>query len=176
MLVPRAMFAWGMDRMGPKWFTDISPRWASPVKLYGLITIIQIVLTAAYVLWLQSHFTGLVAAGLQLVSVFLITGISGLLFAYRKKVKHIWDSSPYKSWTIAGVPIITLASIVYVCYVVALLYFAFLDPKTRDITGTKSIVFVVVWAIGIAWYFFWKRRSAKVGVDVALTYGELPPE
>jgi amino acid transporter len=176
MLVPRAMFAWGMDRMGPKWFTDISPRWASPVKLYGFITIIQIVLTAAYVLWLQSHFTGLVAGGLQLVSVFLITGISGLLFAYRKKVKHIWDSSPYKSWKIAGVPIITLASIVYVCYVVALLYFAFLDPKTRDITGKKSIIFVVVWAIGIAWYYFWKRRSAKVGVDVALTYGELPPE
>ena len=31
---PRILFAWGMDRMGPKWFTDISPRWASPVKNY----------------------------------------------------------------------------------------------------------------------------------------------
>ena len=51
MLVPRAMFAWGMDRMGPKWFTDIHPRWATPIKLYGLITGLQIVLTAVYVLW-----------------------------------------------------------------------------------------------------------------------------
>ena len=31
---PRILFAWGMDRMGPKWFTDINPRWASPVKNY----------------------------------------------------------------------------------------------------------------------------------------------
>jgi APA family basic amino acid/polyamine antiporter len=29
---PRILFAWGMDRMGPKWFTDINPKWASPVK------------------------------------------------------------------------------------------------------------------------------------------------
>ena len=25
---PRILFAWGMDRMGPKWFTDINPRYA----------------------------------------------------------------------------------------------------------------------------------------------------
>ena len=47
--------------------------------------------------WFQSQLTGLVAGGMQLVSVFLITGISGILFAYRKKVKSIWDSSPYKT-------------------------------------------------------------------------------
>ncbi len=29
---PRILFAWGMDRMGPKWFADIDFRWASPVK------------------------------------------------------------------------------------------------------------------------------------------------
>ena len=23
---PRIIFAWGMDRMGPKWFTDVNPR------------------------------------------------------------------------------------------------------------------------------------------------------
>jgi len=176
LLVPRAMFAWGMDRMGPKWFTDLSPRWASPIKLYGLITIVQIILTAGYVFWFQSQLTGLVAGGLQLVSVFLITGISGVLFAYRKKVKGIWESSPYKNWKVAGIPYITIAAVVYVAYILVLLYYAFFDTRTRDITGKKSIIFVVVWALGIAWYYIWKSRSKKVGVDVAMTYGELPPE
>ena len=176
MLAPRAMFAWGMDRMGPKWFTDLSPRWASPIKLYGFITIIQIILTAGYVLWFQNQLTGLVAGGLQLVSVFLITGISGVLFAYRKKVKGIWESSPYKNWKFAGIPYITIAAVVYVAYVVVLLYYAFFNTRTKDITGKKAIIFVIVWALGIAWYYFWRSRSKKVGVDVAMTYGELPPE
>ena len=126
--------------------------------------------------WFQNQLTGLVAGGLQLVSVFLITGISGVLFAYRKKVKSIWDSSPYKKWQIAGIPYITIAAVVYVAYVVVLLYYAFLNTATRDITGKKAIIFIVVWAIGIAWYYFWRNRSKKVGVDVGITYGELPPE
>ena len=33
---PRIIFAWGMDRMGPKWFTDVNARFASPVKNYIL--------------------------------------------------------------------------------------------------------------------------------------------
>jgi amino acid transporter len=32
MAFPRILFAWGMDRMGPRWFTDIDYRWATPVK------------------------------------------------------------------------------------------------------------------------------------------------
>jgi hypothetical protein len=37
-------------------------------------------------------------------------------------------------------------------------------------------LFCGVWILGIIWYFFWKQRSKTVGVDVSLTYGELPPE
>ncbi len=37
---PRILFAWGMDRMGPRWFTDINPRWATPVKNHILCFIL----------------------------------------------------------------------------------------------------------------------------------------
>ena len=57
-----------------------------------------------------------------------------------------------------------------------LLYYAFLDTATRDITGKKAIIFIVVWAIGIAWYYFWKRRSRRSASTSRITYGELPPE
>ena len=36
--VQRVIFAWGMDRMGPKWFTDISPRYATPMKGFLFVT------------------------------------------------------------------------------------------------------------------------------------------
>ena len=76
-----------------------------------------------------------------------------------------------------GLPVITIAGVVYLIYILALLWFAFLDANTRDITGKKAILLVVVWAVGIAWYLAWKYRSSKQGVDVAhMTYMELPPE
>jgi basic amino acid/polyamine antiporter, APA family len=176
LVITRASFAWGLDRMGPKWFTDINSRWASPVKLYAMFTGIIIVGTACYQLFFTTALSGLTAAGMQMVSVFLITGVSAILFPYRKRCRTIWETSPYRGWKIAGVPLVTIAGIVYVAFVAILLYFSFVDSKTRDITGRNLFVFAAAYAFGIAWYFFWKQRSATVGIDVSLTYGTLPPE
>ena len=176
MAITRASFAWGLDRMGPKWFSDVSARWAGPMKLYIFYTVVLIVGTAAYVLWLSNAFAGLAAAGMQLVSVFGVTAISAIVLPYRKKIRSIWDSSPYRTWGVFGVPLITVAGVIYFAYICLLLYFAFFAPQTRDITGKNAILFAAAWIAGILWYFFWKRRSAASGVDVSVTYGELPPE
>jgi amino acid transporter len=168
LIVPqRALFAWGMDRMGPKWFTAVSSRWASPVGMYAFVAGISALGAIAYFYIFPSVLSGLVA----------VTAVSAIILPYRKKVAHIWEASPFRKWTVLGVPVITIAGVVELCYIIALLYFAFFNSKTRDITGKNAILFAVAWVVGILWYFTWKYRSKKVGVDVAhLTYRELPPE
>ena len=64
---------------------------------------------------------------------------------------------------------------------IALIYFAFFDAKSRELgfafTGKAVILMVCAWAAGIIWYYAWKYKSTRAGVDVAhMTYGELPPE
>ena len=49
-------------------------------------------------------------------------------------------------------------------------------PESRDFTYGSLAFYCTIWALGIAWYFFWKNRSKAVGIDVSMTYGELPPE
>jgi len=181
IMCQRAMFAWGMDRMGPRWFTSINHRFASPIGMYALVAAISAFMSIAYWYLFPSILSGLVATGMQLVSVFAVTAISAILLPYRKKVAHIWDASPYRRWTLLGVPVLTYAGVVYLGYVIALIYFAFFDPKTRELgfafTGKAVILMICAWAAGIAWYFAWKYKSTRVGVDVAhMTYGELPPE
>jgi len=46
----------------------------------------------------------------------------------------------------------------------------------KDSNGQSWILYGIVWIIGVVWYFFWAARSKRVGVDVGMTYGELPPE
>jgi amino acid transporter len=181
IMCQRAMFAWGMDRMGPRWFTSISPRFASPVGMYALVAGISAFMSIAYWYLFPSITSGLAATGIQLVSVFGVTAIAAILLPYRKKVAHIWAASPYRKWTLFGIPVLTYAAVVYLCYVTALIYFAFFDTRTRVLGfyfGTKALILMVCsWAAGIAWYYAWKHRSTTQGVDVAhMTYGELPPE
>jgi amino acid transporter len=175
-MMVRVLFAWGMDRMGPKWWTSVSPRFATPIKPLAFVAIVSCAFTAVYILWLQSALTGLVASGMILVTTFLLSAISAVIFPFRKKVRGIWESSPYRTWKLAGIPVVTLGGILYLAFLAVLIYYAFLSPKTRDITGKSLFLFAAVWVFGIVWYLFWKWRSAKQNVDVGITFGELPPE
>ncbi len=173
---PRILFAWGMDRMGPKWFTDISPRFASPVKNHILCFVLGELGIAMYIFWTDSPLAGLAVTGLEVVTVFGVTAISALLFPYVKRARGIWEASPYRNWKIAGIPVVTIGALVDIVYLSILFYFFFVMPDLRDFTTTGVLFFAGVWVAGIIWYFFWSARSKKVGVDVSMTYGELPPE
>ena len=173
---PRIIFAWGMDRMGPKWFTDINPRWASPVKNYVLCFVLCQGAIALYSFWLGSYMQGLTVTGMEIVSVWGITTIAALIFPYVKRSKGIWESSPYKTWKFLGIPLVSWGAMVSLVYLGILFYFLIFTEEMRDSNGKSWMLYGIVWIIGIAWYFVWAARSRSVGVDVSLTYGELPPE
>ncbi len=173
---PRIIFAWGMDRMGPKWFTSINARWASPVKNYILCFILCQAAIALYSFWLGSYMQGLTVTGMEIVSVWGVTTVAALLFPFMRRSRGIWDSSPFKTWKFAGVPMIVWGAISSLIYLSILFYFLIFTEEMRDSNGQSWILYGVVWVIGIVWYLFWAQRSKTVGVDVSMTYGELPPE
>jgi amino acid transporter len=173
---PRIIFAWGMDRMGPKWFSDVSPRFASPVKNHILCLVLGELGIALYVFWTNSPLQGLAVTGLEVVTVFGVTAIAALIFPYRKRARGIWESSPYRNWKILGIPVVTLGAVVDLVYLAILFVFFFIMPDLRSFTTTGIVFYACIWLAGVLWYFFWKQRNKAVGVDVSMTYGELPPE
>jgi APA family basic amino acid/polyamine antiporter len=172
---PRILFAWGMDRMGPKWFADIDYRWASPVKNHILCFILGEVGILLYTIF-QDQMSGLSVTGLEIVSVFGVTAIAAAIFPFSKKAKSIWDSSPYKKWNILGIPVVTIGGVVNLIYLAILFYFFIVMPDLEGLAIGSLIFYAVIWGIGIAWYFYWKARNKKVGVDTNMTFGELPPD
>jgi len=173
---PRILFAWGMDRMGPRWFTDINPRWASPVKNHILCFILGEIGILLYVLW-QEQMSGLSVTGLEIVSVFGVTAIAATIFPFVKKIKHIWEASPYNKWRILGIPAVTIGGIVNLIYLAILFYFFIVMPDLEGLAIGSLIFYLVIWGLGIGWYLFWKWwNKRQVGIDVGMAYDELPPE
>ncbi len=175
---PRILFAWGMDRMGPKWFADINYRWSSPVKNHVLCFVLGEIGILAYTIW-QSQMSGLSVTGLEIVSVFGVTAVAAAIFPFSKRAKNIWESSPYKKWNILGIPAVTIGGIVNLIYLGILFYFFLvmgLDTSLSDLIKGSLLVYIVIWVAGILWYFYWKARNKKVGVDTNMTFGELPPD
>jgi amino acid transporter len=172
---PRILFAWGMDRMGPKWFADVDYRWASPVKNHILCFILAEIGIALYAFW-QNPMTGLSVTGLEIVSVFGVTAIAAAIFPFTRKARHIWESSPYRRWQILGIPVVTIGGVVNLIYLAILFYFFIVMPDLEGLAIGSLILYAVIWGLGILWYFYWKQRNKQVGVDVSMTFGELPPD
>jgi amino acid transporter len=172
---PRILFAWGMDRMGPKWFADIDYRWATPVKNLILGFILGEIGIGLYA-FRGNPMEGLSVTGLEIVSVFGVTAIAAAIFPYVKKVRNIWESSPYRKWKILGIPAVTLGGIVNLIYLAILFYFFIVMPDLEGLAIGSLILYAVIWGLGILWYFYWKARNKKVGVDISMTFGELPPD
>jgi len=162
--------------MGPKWFTDINPRWASPVKNHVLCLALSQILLVIYMFGNFAVMQNVIITGLQVTSVFLPTAIAAILFPYMKRARGIWDSSPYKKWTFLGLPVLVWGAAVDIAYLLILLYVFIFNEAAGQFNTASEILFVAVWVLGVAWYYFWKQRSKSVGVDVSMTYGELPPE
>jgi amino acid transporter len=172
---PRILFAWGMDRMGPKWFADIDYRWASPVKNHILCFVLGEVGILLYTIF-QNQMSGLSVTGLEIVSVFGVTAVAAAIFPFSKRAKNIWDSSPYKKWNILGIPVVTIGGVVNLIYLAILFYFFIVMPDLEGLAIGSLLFYVLIWAIGVGWYFYWKGRNKQVGVDVSMTFGELPPD
>ncbi len=171
---PRILFAWGMDRMGPKWFTDIDYRWATPVKNHILCFILGEIGIALYAFW-QNPMTGLSITALEIVSVFGVTAMAATIFPYVKKVKNIWDSSPYKTWKILNVPVVTIGGIVNLIYLGILFYFYVVMPNFEELTTASCSSMRAFGGWGSSGTLSGKAINNKTGVDVNMTYGELPP-
>jgi amino acid transporter len=174
---PRILFAWGMDRMGPKWFADIDYRWASPVKNHILCFILGEIGILIYAFW-TDPMGGLSVTGMEIVSVFGVTAIAALIFPFSKRARQIWDSSPYKKWNVLGIPVVSLAAIVNLIYLGILFYYFFFmsEMGEQELVVGSMILYGTIWVVGIIWYFYWKSRNKQVGVDVSMTFGELPPD
>lgn len=173
---PRILFAWGMDRMGPKWFTDINPRYASPVKNHLLCLVLSEGLLVIYYAWLTSQMQNITLTGMQITSVFMPTALAAILFPYMKRSKGIWESSPYRTWKFLGLPVVVWGGIVSFIYLTPLLYYFIFESAVKQFTFASDMTFIALWLLGVVWYFIWKSRSKAVGIDVGMTYGELPPE
>jgi len=170
---PRILFAWGMDRVGPTWFTDLNYRTSTPLKTMGLLFVISEILLVPFCL-LNDFRAGFVVTTLEIVSVFGVTALAATVFAHRKKLKSLWETSPYKNWKIGRVPVLTIGGVLNLIYLVILFYGFFFTIE--GFSFWPYATFVVIWILGIVWYFFWKRRTRARGIDADMAFSELPPD
>jgi amino acid transporter len=169
----RYMLAWAMDRMVPSQLGDVHERFHSPVKAIIFCTVTGILALIALVTIPQASLLG---ALLAQIGAFILVSIAGIVFPFR--LRHVWEAAG--GHKIFGIPSVTLAGIGGVLVLGGLmLLFIFNSTinSTFGVTARLSLSFMIgVVVLGILWYIGAYLVNRRQGIDLSLTYREIPTE
>jgi APA family basic amino acid/polyamine antiporter len=173
LLISRSMFAWSFDRIMPASLSRVDPRTHSPVIAIGIVTVLGIGSAAVYAF--TTWFSTLsVLLGLSLT--LLVTAVGGIVLPFRQKA--MVENSPYNR-RILGIPMLsivgTLALLGFSGGVAVLLW----DPGSGSSLSKnpgKLWLALGLYAVAFAIYFISRAVRRRQGIDLTLTYRELPPE
>jgi APA family basic amino acid/polyamine antiporter len=173
LLISRSMFAWSFDRIMPARLSRVDPRTHSPVTAIAIVTVLGIGSTAIYAF--TTWFSTLsVLLGLSLT--LLVTAVGGIVLPWRQRA--MVENSPYNR-RVAGIPMLTLVSALalvgFSCGIAVLLW----DPgsgASLSANPGKLWLALGVYAVAFVVYFVSRAVRQSQGIDLTLTYRELPPE
>ncbi len=176
----RNLVAYSIDGLLPRRFSDVNPRFHTPSFSLIVMCAASMISLAIYVY--TPYFATLVGI-FGFILTFGLTSIAALLMPFRARA--IFETSPIK-WRWFGVPVISIVAVLSLIMCVVMEWIYVNDPyaglKSTSTPFFSQIPYGMVWfnvAIflsGLLLFFGAKWIQARRGMDVELSYKEIPVE
>jgi amino acid transporter len=167
----RNIFAYSIDGLLPSWFKQVSKTRYTPINSLLTMGIMSIIALGIYV------FTDLFATLVGIfgfILTFITISISAALLPYR--LPDVFETSAVNQ-RIAGVPVITIIGIVSAGAQIFMAWVFLRDPSAGLRDNPRMIWFnVIVFFSGLVVYYIAKFVQRSRGVDVALSFKQVPEE
>lgn len=165
----RNILAYAIDGLFPAWFRQVHPRLHTPIPALATMGVMSIIALAVYVF--TPYFATLVGIFGFILS-FIMVSISAMLLPYR--LPDVFATSPVNR-RVGGVPVISIIGAVSAVSQ-AFMAWVFLADPNAGMTPTMIVFNVVVFLSGLAVYYIARAIQASRGVDVSLSYRQIPVE
>lgn len=168
----RVIFATAFDRVLPEAVSRVD-RNGVPIPALALMLIPSLGISALYA-YNSTFATYTLDATLVIAVTFLGSAVAAALLPYRKP--EIYNASPIARYKIAGVPLITAASGLFIAFLVFCLVKWLQDGRYGVNNGSSLIYMGAMYVLGIAIYVGSKVVRRRQGMDLGMVYGEIPVE
>jgi APA family basic amino acid/polyamine antiporter len=169
----RSLFAWAFDRILPVRLADVNERTHSPIVANVVILVLMLGAVAAYLYGPATFAQFVLTTALGQTLTFIVVAVSAIAFPLRRR-ELFAQSALTRRW--AGIPVITILGLialaVYLLEFIPLLTIGGLGANTKP--GLIATAAIAISGFAIYWLSLLVNR--KRGVDLRLTFHELPPE
>lgn len=174
----RVIFAAAFDRLLPEKMAEVDPRTRTPIYAMLAMIIPGLIVSVLFVYNILDFASFTLCSTLVIAVTFLGTTIAAIILPYTKK--DLYEASPIAKYKIAGIPLITVAGVIFGAFLVFLLYEWLIDPNALYGIGLKnlnSIYFMgAMYVLAIAIYLGARMYRKRQGVDLDNVYKEIPVE
>ncbi len=174
----RVIFAAAFDRLLPEKVAEVDENTGTPIYALLLMLVPSIIVSYlfAYDVW---GFKALTLCSTLVIAVtYLGTTISAILLPYLKP--DLYKASPIAKYNILGVPLITVAGLIFGGFLVFLLYQWIFDPNVLygiGYTNTNSMIYMGAnYLLALAIYLGFRYYRKQGGIDVDKVHAEIPSE
>jgi basic amino acid/polyamine antiporter, APA family len=174
----RVIFAAAFDRLLPEKVAEVEPHSRTPIYALLLMAVPSLLIAALYS-WNIGNFQSLtLTATLVIAITFLGSTIAAIIMPYTHR--ELYEASPIAHYKIAGVPLISVAGVIFAAFLVFLIYQWLIDPNGLYGIGyqnTSSMIFVgSLYLMAALIYFGFRSYRQREGLDIDKVYQAIPVE
>ena len=174
----RVIFAAAFDRLLPEKVAEVDPRTGTPFVALMLMVIPSLVVSALFAWNIGNFQTLTLCATLVIAVTYLGSTIAAIVLPYRKP--DLYEASPIAKYKVAGIPLITVAGVIFGAFLVFLLYEWFIDPNQLygiGLSNTSSVIFMgFLYLLALVIYVGFRTYRKRQGIPVEKIYAEIPVE
>ncbi len=174
----RVIFAASFDRLLPKKVSEVDPKTRTPIYALLLMVVPSLIVSALFA-WNVFGFQSLTLDSTLVIAItYLGSTIAAILLPYTKP--DLYNASPIARFKLFGVPLITVAGVIFGGFLFYLLYAWLIDPNKLyniGLSNTNSIVFMLVlYGLALGIYLGFKHYRKREGIDIEKVHQEIPVE
>ena len=181
----RVIFAAAFDRLLPEKVAEVDERTGTPIYALLLMVVPSIVVSYLFSYNIANFRSLTLASTLVIAVTYLGTTIAAILLPYIKP--DLYNASPIAKYKVLGIPLITVAGLIFGGFLVFLLYQWILDPnalygigysinENGYKNGTSIIYMLSMYVLAALIYFGFKSARKQQGIDLDKVHAEIPVE
>jgi amino acid transporter len=174
----RVIFAAAFDRLLPEKVAEVEPRTRTPIYALLLMVLPSLVIAALFA-WNKWNFQSLTLCSTLVIAVtYLGSTIAAILLPFVKK--DLYNASPIAKYKVFGIPLISVAGVIFAGFLVFLLYEWIIDPKGLygiSYKNTSSVIYMLaMYVLALVIFLGFKLYRRRQGIDINKIYKEIPVE
>lgn len=174
----RVIFAAAFDRLLPEKVAEVDERTGTPINALLLMVIPSILVAFLFSYNIADFQTLTLCSTLVIAVTYLGTTISAIILPYTKP--DLYKASPIAKYNILGIPLITVAGVIFGGFLVFLLYQWLFDPNGLygiGLSNTSSVIYMLsMYVLAAIIYFGFKSYRKRGGIDMDKVQAEIPVE